>query len=49
MKNKLLKHALILGALMGCMATAAWAGNVEVDWVGGNTSAPLRMLPTAST
>lgn len=22
MKNKLLKHALILGALMGCMATA---------------------------
>ena len=41
MKNKLLKHALILGALMGCMATAAWAGNVEVDWVGGNTSGTI--------
>lgn len=31
MKNKILKRALMLGALIGCMATAAWAGNVEID------------------
>ena len=29
--NKLLSRTLMLGALVGCMATAAWAGNVEVD------------------
>lgn len=34
--NKLLKRALMLGTLVVCLATAAWAGNVEVDWVGGN-------------
>ena len=32
--NKLLKRTLIVGALAGCLATAAWAGNVEVDMVG---------------
>lgn len=34
--NKLLKRALMLGTLVVCLATAAWAGNVEVSWVGGN-------------
>lgn len=29
--NKLLKRTLMVGALAGCLATAAWAGNVEVD------------------
>lgn len=29
--NKLLKRALMLGTLVVCLATAAWAGNVEVD------------------
>lgn len=29
--NKLWKRLVMLGALIGCMATAAWAGNVEVD------------------
>lgn len=28
--KKLFSRTLILGALVGCMATAAWAGNVEV-------------------
>lgn len=28
--NKLWKRIVMLGALVGCMATAAWAGNVEV-------------------
>ena len=28
---KLWKRLIMLGALIGCMATAAWAGNVEVD------------------
>ena len=32
--NKLLKRTLMVGALAGCLATAAWAGNVEVDTVG---------------
>lgn len=32
--NKILSRMLMLGALVGCMATAAWAGNVEVDMVG---------------
>lgn len=35
--NKLLKRLLMLGMLTGCMATAALAGNVEVDWLDGNT------------
>lgn len=35
--NKLLKRALMLGTLVVCLATAAWAGNVEVDWVNGNS------------
>ncbi len=34
--NKLLKRALMLGTLVVCLATAAWAGNVEVDWIDGN-------------
>ena len=34
--NKLLKRALMLGTLVVCLATAAWAGNVEMSWVGGN-------------
>ena len=34
--NKLFKRTLMLGTLVVCLATAAWAGNVEVDWVGGN-------------
>lgn len=29
--KKLWKRLVMLGALVGCMATAAWAGNVEVD------------------
>ena len=29
--NKVLSRTLMLGALVGCMATAAWAGNVEVN------------------
>lgn len=32
--NKVLSRMLMLGALVGCLATAAWAGNVEVDMVG---------------
>ena len=32
--NKILSRMLMLGALAGCLATAAWAGNVEVDMVG---------------
>ena len=32
--NKLLKRTLMVGALAGCLATAAWAGNVEMDMVG---------------
>ena len=28
--KKLWKRIVMLGALVGCMATAAWAGNVEV-------------------
>ena len=28
--KKLWKQLVMLGALVGCMATAAWAGNVEV-------------------
>ena len=30
--NKLLKRALMLGTLVVCLATAAWAGNVEMSW-----------------
>ncbi len=29
--KKLWKRLVMLGALIGCMATAAWAGNVEID------------------
>lgn len=34
--NKLWKRLVMLGALIGCMATAAWAGNVEVSIVDHN-------------
>ena len=34
--NKLLKRALMLGTLVVCLATAAWAGNVEMDCLDGN-------------
>ncbi len=43
--NKLLKRALMLGTLVVCLATAAWAGNVEVSWVGGNVDCDVN--PTA--
>lgn len=38
--KKLWKRLVMLGALVGCMATAAWAGNVEVnlDPLGGEVS-----------
>ena len=29
--RKLWKRLVMLGALIGCMATAAWAGNVSID------------------
>lgn len=32
--NRLWKRLVMLGALIGCMATAAWAGNVNVDIYG---------------
>ena len=35
--SKLWKRLIMLCTLIGCMATAAWAGNVEMDWIGGNT------------
>lgn len=34
--KKLWKRLVMLAALIGCMATAAWAGNVEVDIVDHN-------------
>ena len=34
--NKLLKRVLMLGTLVVCLATAAWAGNVEMDYLDGN-------------
>ena len=36
--SKLWKRLIMLGALIGCMATAAWAGNVEVDLLSGVTT-----------
>lgn len=39
--NKLLKRALMLGTLVVCLATAAWAGNTEMDWVGGNENVDI--------
>lgn len=43
MKNKLLKCALMLGTLIGCLATAAWAGNVETDWLDGTTDCDVAL------
>ena len=36
--NKLLKRALMVGALAGCLATAAWAGNVETNYFEADTT-----------
>ena len=41
--NKLLKRALMLGTLVVCLATAAWAGNVEMSWVGGNVDCSVNL------
>ena len=41
--NKLLKRFLMLGMLIGCMATAALAGNVETDWLDGNTDSDVNI------
>ena len=41
--NKLLKRAMMLGTLVVCLATAAWAGNVEMSWVGGNVDCSVNL------
>ncbi len=41
--NKLLKRALMLGTLVVCLATVAWAGNVEVDWI-DNTGTNINLV-----